>query len=70
MELDCRFYEEFDSFEVTFILSEKLKKVFEVILALGNYMNGARRGQAMGFKIDSLHKLKVNSKLVMWRGKS
>ena len=47
-------------FILFWLSSEKLKKVFEVILALGNYMNGTRRGQAMGFKIDSLHKLKVS----------
>eukprot|EP00743_Colponemidia_sp_Colp-15_P012191 GILK01013794.1.p1 GENE.GILK01013794.1~~GILK01013794.1.p1 ORF type:complete len:473 (-),score=108.47 GILK01013794.1:159-1577(-) len=38
--------------------SQKLKRVFEVILALGNYLNGgSARGQAYGFKLDSLNKL-------------
>jgi hypothetical protein len=31
-----------------------LRKVFEVILLLGNYMNSSRRGPAYGFKIQAL----------------
>eukprot|EP00026_Physarum_polycephalum_P005753 Phypoly_transcript_05791.p1 GENE.Phypoly_transcript_05791~~Phypoly_transcript_05791.p1 ORF type:complete len:464 (+),score=115.45 Phypoly_transcript_05791:128-1519(+) len=39
--------------------SRKLLKVLELILALGNYLNGgSARGGAFGFKIDSLLKLK------------
>lgn len=34
--------------------SQKLKKVLEVILAFGNYMNSAKRGAAYGFKLQSL----------------
>jgi hypothetical protein len=42
--------------------SANLKKVLEVILALGNYMNGGTKsGQAYGFKLATLNKLK-NSK--------
>ncbi|XP_065065568.1 formin-like protein 1 isoform X2 [Rhopilema esculentum] len=37
--------------------SVKLKRIFEVILLFGNYMNGSRRGQVEGFKLDSLTKL-------------
>jgi len=39
------------------ISSVKLKRVFELILLFGNHMNGSRRGQAEGFKLDSLTKL-------------
>ncbi|XP_034125765.1 protein cappuccino isoform X2 [Drosophila guanche] len=45
--------------------SEDLKLVFSIILTLGNYMNGGnrQRGQADGFKLDILGKLKdVKSK--------
>ena len=36
-----------------------IKKIFEVVLAIGNYMNGGTsRGQAYGFKIESINKLK------------
>ncbi|XP_065207335.1 formin-2-like [Planococcus citri] len=47
------------------ISSEPLKKVMAIILALGNYMNGGnlQRGQADGFGLDILSKLKdVKSK--------
>lgn len=37
--------------------STKLKKVFELILAFGNYMNSSRRGSAYGFRLDSLDRL-------------
>ncbi|KAJ3386405.1 Dishevelled associated activator of morphogenesis 2 [Lobulomyces angularis] len=38
--------------------SKKISKLFEVILAIGNYMNGDTfRGQAFGFSIDILTKL-------------
>ncbi len=36
------------------LASEHLKKVFEVILAVGNYMNSSKRGGAYGFKLQSL----------------
>jgi len=47
------------------IESEDLKRVFSIILTLGNYMNGGnrQRGQADGFNLDILGKLKdVKSK--------
>uniref|UniRef100_A0A4W3IP27 Formin like 2 n=1 Tax=Callorhinchus milii TaxID=7868 RepID=A0A4W3IP27_CALMI len=34
--------------------SQKLKKILEVILALGNYMNSSKRGAVYGFKLQSL----------------
>ena len=51
--IDC-FYKAFD-----FISSnEHLHKLFEVILAHGNYMNGVTpKGGALGFKMESLSKL-------------
>ncbi|CAH1273437.1 FMNL2 [Branchiostoma lanceolatum] len=38
--------------------SWRLRKLFEVILALGNQMNGYRRNPASGFRLESLEKLK------------
>eukprot|EP00106_Octopus_bimaculoides_P019960 XP_014787402.1 PREDICTED: formin-like protein 3 isoform X1 [Octopus bimaculoides] len=35
----------------------KLKKIFEIILAFGNYMNSSKRGCINGFKLESLTKL-------------
>lgn len=32
--------------------SEKFHQLLEIILAFGNYMNGAKRGPAYGFKIQ------------------
>ena len=37
--------------------SRKLKKILEVVLALGNYMNRGARGNASGFKLCSLNRL-------------
>jgi len=38
--------------------SDKLKKFLEIVLAIGNYLNGSTpRGGAYGFKLDSLFKL-------------
>ena len=54
IEIFIKFFNEgFD-----FILnSQNLKKLFEIMLAIGNYMNGiTNRGGAFGFKIDSLTK--------------
>uniref|UniRef100_A0A672KFG9 Formin-like protein 3 n=1 Tax=Sinocyclocheilus grahami TaxID=75366 RepID=A0A672KFG9_SINGR len=34
--------------------SPKLKKILEIILALGNYMNSSKRGSVYGFKFQSL----------------
>ncbi|KAJ8255781.1 hypothetical protein COCON_G00196450 [Conger conger] len=34
--------------------SQKLKKLLEIILALGNYMNSSKRGAVYGFKLQSL----------------
>ena len=36
------------------VSSDHLKKVFEVILAFGNYMNSSKRGGAYGFKLQTL----------------
>lgn len=37
--------------------SRKLKKVLEIVLAFGNYMNNGNRSNASGFKISSLNKI-------------
>ncbi|CAH1237809.1 FMNL3 [Branchiostoma lanceolatum] len=37
--------------------SQKLKKMLEIILAFGNYMNSSKRGAAYGFKLQSLDTL-------------
>lgn len=37
--------------------SEKLRKLLEVILAFGNYMNSGRRGGAWGFKLSVFDRL-------------
>jgi hypothetical protein len=37
--------------------SARLKKIFEIILAFGNYMNSSRRGAVYGFRLESLSKL-------------
>ncbi|XP_056156962.1 formin-like protein 2 isoform X2 [Lampris incognitus] len=34
--------------------SQKLRKILEIILALGNYMNSSKRGAVYGFKLQSL----------------
>uniref|UniRef100_A0A668SI93 FH2 domain-containing protein n=1 Tax=Oreochromis aureus TaxID=47969 RepID=A0A668SI93_OREAU len=34
--------------------STKLKKILEIILAFGNYMNSSKRGAAYGFRLQSL----------------
>uniref|UniRef100_A0A8C4EUC7 Formin-like protein 1 n=1 Tax=Dicentrarchus labrax TaxID=13489 RepID=A0A8C4EUC7_DICLA len=34
--------------------SRKLKKILEIILAFGNYMNSSKRGAAYGFRLQSL----------------
>lgn len=39
------------------ITSGKLRKVLEVVLAFGNFMNQGRRGNAIGFKLHSLNKI-------------
>ena len=36
------------------VSSGHFKKVLEIILAFGNYMNSSRRGGAFGFKLQSL----------------
>ena len=39
--------------------STKLKTLLEIVLALGNYLNGGTfRGRAYGFKLEALTKLK------------
>uniref|UniRef100_A0A672ZPA4 Formin like 1 n=1 Tax=Sphaeramia orbicularis TaxID=375764 RepID=A0A672ZPA4_9TELE len=37
--------------------SSKLKKILEIILAFGNYMNSSKRGAAYGFRLQSLDML-------------
>lgn len=37
--------------------SQNLKKLLEVVLAFGNYMNKGQRGNAYGFKVSSLNKI-------------
>ncbi|OWF39429.1 formin-like protein CG32138 isoform X3 [Mizuhopecten yessoensis] len=37
--------------------SQKVKKMLEVILAIGNYMNSSKRGAVYGFKLQSLDML-------------
>ncbi|XP_042364118.1 formin-like protein 1 [Plectropomus leopardus] len=37
--------------------SNKLKKILEIILAFGNYMNSSKRGAAYGFRLQSLDML-------------
>lgn len=38
--------------------SKQMKQLFEIILAVGNYVNsGTARGQAYGFKLDALKKV-------------
>lgn len=37
--------------------SQKLRKILEIILAFGNYLNSSKRGPAYGFKLQSLDTL-------------
>ena len=37
--------------------SRKIKKLLEVVLAFGNFMNKGQRGQALGFRVSSLGKM-------------
>jgi dishevelled associated activator of morphogenesis len=37
--------------------SGKLRKVLEVVLTFGNFMNQGRRGNAFGFKLSSLNNI-------------
>ena len=37
--------------------SDKFKKILEIILAFGNYMNSCKKGSAYGFKLQSLDNL-------------
>ncbi|TSL82544.1 Formin-like protein 1 [Bagarius yarrelli] len=37
--------------------SGKLKKILEIVLALGNYMNSGKRGAVYGFRLQSLDRL-------------
>uniref|UniRef100_A0A7M5X7I7 Uncharacterized protein n=1 Tax=Clytia hemisphaerica TaxID=252671 RepID=A0A7M5X7I7_9CNID len=45
------------SASVSIATSDKLKKFLELILAVGNYINGSRKGFTKGFKLESLIKL-------------
>ena len=37
--------------------SKRLKRMLELILAFGNYMNRGQRGNALGFKLNSLTRI-------------
>lgn len=37
--------------------SRRLRKLLEIVLALGNYMNKGARGNAWGFRLSSLNRL-------------
>ncbi len=39
--------------------SKKMKRVLELILALGNYMNSTKKGPCYGFKLESLDSLTI-----------
>ena len=39
------------------MISRKLRKMLEVVLAFGNYMNKGKRGNAYGFKLSSLNNM-------------
>ena len=39
--------------------AKKFKKILEIILAFGNYMNSAKKGSAYGFKMASLDNLTI-----------
>ena len=49
------------------VTSKKLKKMLEVVLAFGNYMNKGNRGNAYGFKVSSLNKI-IDTKSSSARG--
>lgn len=37
--------------------SRRVKRILEVVLAFGNYMNRGNRAGALGFKVNSLNKM-------------
>merc|ERR1740131_559920 len=39
--------------------AKKFKKILEIILAFGNYMNSSKKGAAYGFKMSSLDNLSI-----------
>ena len=39
------------------VTSQKMRKVLEVILAFGNFMNRGNRGNAFGIRLTSLNKI-------------
>ncbi|RVE57660.1 hypothetical protein OJAV_G00218690 [Oryzias javanicus] len=39
------------------VQSRRLRQLLEVVLAFGNYMNKGQRGNALGFKVQSLNKM-------------
>ena len=40
--------------------NEKIKKILEIILAFGNYMNSSKLGPIYGFKLSSLDSLTIS----------
>ena len=38
----------------------KIKKILEIILAFGNYMNSSKKGPCYGFKLSSLDSLTIS----------
>lgn len=50
--------------------SRHLRKLLEIVLAFGNYMNRGQRGNALGFRINSLNKIidtksSINKKITL-----
>ena len=37
--------------------SRRVKRILEIVLAFGNYMNRGNRANALGFKVNSLNKM-------------
>lgn len=37
--------------------SRRIKKLLELVLAMGNFINKGQRGSALGFRISSLNKM-------------
>lgn len=41
--------------------SDRFRKILELVLAFGNYLNSSRRGPAYGFKLQSLESVRQSS---------